>query len=257
MQYLISDIHGQSKDFKQMLKKISFDSEKDNLIIMGDIIDRGPDGIRLLEFIKPYLNNSMKLMMGNHELFAIMYLKGILHREPIFQALPQNPKIIRTLSERTWTAFGGKDTINAIKQMTVREQEELLSFLESLPLYYEIHSDFFGKTIVTHTGIDSENYVFNSDRTINVKKSIENAAINNLYNYMVGLDLHQIPKSDKERFDHYLIVGHVPCYRLNEKGNKFYRTEYYMDIDAGAGHKKQGGTLGCYCVTTDKEFYLS
>ena len=80
---------------------------------------------------------------------------------------------------------------------------------------------------------------------------------NNIYSYMVGMDLHQVPKKDKERFDQFIIVGHVPCFRLNkDMSNKFYRTDYYMDIDAGAGHMEQGGTLGCYCVTTDEEIYL-
>ena len=74
---------------------------------------------------------------------------------------------------------------------------------------------------------------------------------------MVGMDLHQVPKKDKDKFDQYLIVGHVHCFRLNkDMSNKFYRTDYYMDIDAGAGHMEQGGTLGCYCVTTDDEIYL-
>lgn len=100
-------------------------------------------------------------------------------------------------------------------------------------------------------------YVMNADGTINVKSSIKKALKNNTYNYMVGMDLHQVPKKDKEKFDQYLIVGHVPCFRLNkDMSSKFYRTDYYMDIDAGAGHMEQGGTLGCYCVTTDDEIYL-
>lgn len=46
------------------------------------------------------------------------------------------------------------------------------------------------------------------------------------------------------------------CAYVDSMSNKFYRTDYYMDIDAGAGHMEQGGTLGCYCVTTDDEIYL-
>lgn len=239
MQYLISDIHGNLHDFRQLLNKIAFDKEKDNLIIMGDILDRGPDGIKLLEFIKPYLlEKSMELLLGNHELFAIMYIKGIL-------------------DERTWTIFGGGDTVKEINRMSIAKQEELLAFLKELPYYAEISSKFLGDIVVTHTGIDCDNYVMNIDGTINIKKSIEKAIRNNLYNFMVGTDLHQIPVADKKKFDNYLIVGHVPCYRLNkDMSNKFYRTKYYMDIDAGAGHKEQGGVLGCYCVTTDEETYL-
>ena len=108
--YLISDIHGNYSDFQQILKKIAFDKEKDNLIIMGDVIDRGPDGIKLIEYIKPFLeNNSIELLLGNHELFAIYYLKGLL-------------------DERTWIAFGGEDTVKEVKQMSALEKNRLLSF---------------------------------------------------------------------------------------------------------------------------------
>lgn len=73
MLYLVSDIHGELRDFKMLLKKIRFDRRKDNMIIMGDIFDRGSDGIKQLEFIAPFLlAHSMELLLGNHELFAIM-----------------------------------------------------------------------------------------------------------------------------------------------------------------------------------------
>lgn len=238
MLYLISDIHGNLRDFIKILKKIDFSKEKDKMIIMGDILDRGPDGIRLLEYIKPYLGTSMELLMGNHELFAIMYLKG-------------------ELDKRTWTAFGGGDTVKDIDKMTLDKKNQLLEFLEGLSYYSEINSKYYGNIIVTHTGVDCENYEHNQDKTINVKKSIEKAIQNNRYNYMIGMDLHQIPASDKRKFDKYLIVGHVPVCRLNyDMSYKFYRTDFYMDIDSGSGNKDQGGMLGCYCVTTDEEIYI-
>ena len=182
--------------------------------------------------------HSMELLLGNHELFAIMFIKGML-------------------DERTWTRFGGGGTLKEIKKMNLDARKRLLDFLEKLPYYAEVSSRFFGNIVVTHTGIDCNNYVMNRDGTINVKKSIEKAIHNNQYNFMIGTDLHQIPDVDKEKFDEYLIVGHVPCNRLNvDMSNKFYRTDYYMCIDAGAGYKEHGGNLACYCVTTDKEIYL-
>lgn len=182
MLYLVSDIHGELCDFKMLLKKIKFDREKDNMIIMGDIFDRGSDGIKLLKFIAPFLlDHSMELLLGNHELFAIMFMKG-------------------TLDERMWTRFGGGDTLKEIKKMSTDNQKSLLAFLESLPYYSEISSRTFGNIIVTHTGIDCDNYVMNDDGTICVKKSIEKAVQCNLYNFMIGADLHQIPESDKKNW---------------------------------------------------------
>ena len=49
--YVISDLHGQGAAFFQMLDKINFSSQ-DKMYIIGDVIDRGPDGIKLLQFIK-------------------------------------------------------------------------------------------------------------------------------------------------------------------------------------------------------------
>lgn len=70
-------------------------------------------------------------------------------------------------------------------------------------------------------------------------------------------DLHQILEAEKKKLDTYMIVGHVPVFRLNETmTNMFYRTRYYMDIDSGSGFREQGGVLGCYCVTTDEKIYM-
>ena len=48
--YALSDIHGQGRAFFEMLEKIRF-SPEDKLYIIGDVVDRGPDGIQLLEYM--------------------------------------------------------------------------------------------------------------------------------------------------------------------------------------------------------------
>lgn len=45
--YVMGDIYGEADCFHAMLEKIRF-SEEDILILLGDVIDRGPDGIALL-----------------------------------------------------------------------------------------------------------------------------------------------------------------------------------------------------------------
>ena len=237
MQFLISDIHGDLKRFKCMLNTISFNDKSDKIIIIGDVVDRGAYSISLLKFI---MNNadSMKLLMGNHELFMLKYLNN-------------------ELNKNDWIRFGGENTLNELDRITSEEKKDLKKFLYQLEYYTEIDSKKYGKTIVTHTGVDADYYFYNNDGTINIKKSIDNAVKNNLYNYIIGTDIHYIPVSDKKSFDSFIIVGHVPCMKLNEDFSyKFYRTPYYMDIDSGAAYRKQGGKLGCYCVDTDEEFYL-
>lgn len=67
----MSDIHGQYSVFENMLKKIQF-SPNDDLYIVGDIIDRGPDNIQMIE--KVVLSDNIHLLMGNHEQMALDYL---------------------------------------------------------------------------------------------------------------------------------------------------------------------------------------
>ena len=45
--YVMSDIHGQYEKYLDMLGKISF-SEDDTLYILGDVIDRGPEPVKVL-----------------------------------------------------------------------------------------------------------------------------------------------------------------------------------------------------------------
>ena len=48
--YAISDLHGQYDIFEKLLDVIDF-SENDFLYVLGDAIDRGPDGIKILQKI--------------------------------------------------------------------------------------------------------------------------------------------------------------------------------------------------------------
>ncbi len=50
MDYAISDIHGEYNQFMQLLEKIRF-SDSDTLYVIGDTIDRGPQPIKVLQFM--------------------------------------------------------------------------------------------------------------------------------------------------------------------------------------------------------------
>lgn len=64
MIYVLSDIHGRLDRFEKMLKKIDL-QDSDTLYILGDVIDRGKDGIRILKKITEMPN--AKMLLGNHE----------------------------------------------------------------------------------------------------------------------------------------------------------------------------------------------
>ena len=47
MIYVMSDIHGNSRRFNSIMEQIKL-KDTDTLYILGDVIDRYPDGIRIL-----------------------------------------------------------------------------------------------------------------------------------------------------------------------------------------------------------------
>lgn len=78
MTYLISDIHSDYKGFLDILHKISYNNQ-DMLILVGDIVDRGAEPLRLLKYVKRMVQSEdykVILLKGNHEFFFQMYLQG-------------------------------------------------------------------------------------------------------------------------------------------------------------------------------------
>ena len=74
--FVMSDIHGCYTAFQKLLNKVGFDPEKDELIIAGDIVDRGRENYEMLEYAagKP---KSVTFLMGNHDLDFIEYVKSL------------------------------------------------------------------------------------------------------------------------------------------------------------------------------------
>ena len=73
MTYVLSDIHGNLRRFESIMKQIDLQSD-DTLYVLGEVVDRYPDGIKILWRIMKMPN--AKMLMGNHE---YRMLKAIGH----------------------------------------------------------------------------------------------------------------------------------------------------------------------------------
>ena len=114
--YVVSDIHGQYDTFVKGLEDIGF-SDSDKLYVIGDAIDRGPDGIKVLNHIR--LNANMELIIGNHE---FMMLNSITPDGKNFSG--------RDLT--LWQYYnGGEITKNQFENMSEDERKELMVWLSS------------------------------------------------------------------------------------------------------------------------------
>ena len=65
MIYVTSDLHGFSLErFLTFLSDVGF-GEDDYLFILGDVIDRGEDGVAILKWL--LVQPNVQLILGNHE----------------------------------------------------------------------------------------------------------------------------------------------------------------------------------------------
>ena len=115
MHYVMSDIHGHKDKFDCLLGRINL-SANDKLIILGDVIDRGPDGIALLDQIRQM--PQCLLTLGNHE---YMMLDAIEH--------PSDE-----LALFRWYNNGGRITHQAFLELSEENQKTILQYIHSLPV---------------------------------------------------------------------------------------------------------------------------
>ena len=71
MNYVISDIHGHYDKYRKMLEVIDF-KDYDVLYVLGDVLDRGPDGIKVLQDMM--FRPNVIPILGNHEYMAMVTL---------------------------------------------------------------------------------------------------------------------------------------------------------------------------------------
>ena len=119
----MSDIHGRFSDLMKMLEVISF-SDADELYILGDIIDRGPESAEILIWAVNDAPANIHFLAGNHEDLML----GIARRDPI--GLSMSP-------EHPWAYNGGFQTAESIVEKTTAawRQDKMLPWLESLLPY--------------------------------------------------------------------------------------------------------------------------
>jgi len=71
--FVIGDIHGCSRELHDLLDKAGLSSE-DEIIALGDILDRGPDSPGVLDFFMAHPN--ARSLMGNHERKHVRSFRG-------------------------------------------------------------------------------------------------------------------------------------------------------------------------------------
>lgn len=97
--WAIGDIQGCYDALRQLLDQCRFDPADDQLWLVGDLVNRGPQSLETLRFVRS-LGQSAVTVLGNHDLYLLMVAAGAVPRrgkddtlDPIFAA----PDVIELL----------------------------------------------------------------------------------------------------------------------------------------------------------------
>lgn len=72
--FVVGDLHGQRRELERQLEAVRFDTARDRLLSVGDLVDRGPDSLATLALVtEPWFH----AVLGNHE-FDLMHRLGLL-----------------------------------------------------------------------------------------------------------------------------------------------------------------------------------
>lgn len=77
--YAIGDIQGCCDELHELLERIGFDPAKDRLWLVGDLVNRGPQSLETLRFVRE-LGDRAVTVLGNHDLHLIAHFEGFQKR---------------------------------------------------------------------------------------------------------------------------------------------------------------------------------
>lgn len=223
MIYVMSDLHGCYEEFKQALELIQF-SQEDTMYLLGDVIDRGPDSILLLQGLMMYDN--IIPLIGNHEVMAMSLLPKLCTEitEDSYNTTIDEDDLI---SLDYWMQDGRKMTLDQFQRLDRWDMDMILDYLNEFRLIEEVC-------------ISNQNYV------------LMHAGVPDMLNRS---DLSHLRIEDCVFQttpywiqDSILVCGHTPT-----KSHLIEFDEHKISIDCGCVF---GGALGILRLDDMKAFYV-
>ena len=229
MTYVLSDIHGHLQRFESIMHQINL-QPTDTLYILGDVVDRFPDGIKILRRIMKMPN--VKMLLGNHE---HMMLNAIGDYFDV-----QSHKYMGDRELRLWYRNGGQVTHEYLKHIRKDLRAEVFAYLRQLPLNLDVEVNGIKYKLVHGSPVENymTSYYYSSKYS-----TIAEFAVWERWN-------ETMPVPD----GYVMIFGHTPTIHFNpDEPWSIWSCGEAIGIDCGSGYAD--GRLCCLRLDDMTVFY--
>jgi len=221
----MSDLHGQWDKYQKMLETIRF-SEDDVLYVLGDFVDRGENGIRILLDVMSRPN--VVSLVGNHD-WTMASLIG--YRSRLLEQI--GPEGVQDLFD-LWFSDGGLFTYMEFRALDPETKRDVLTFVNEMHYIYEVEVNgrkfFLSHTLPAYDGKP-------------LKEHPADDFLHGMPDYGVAYD-----------GDVIFVTGHTPTEIIDpDYEGRIWQGNNHVAIDCGAGF---GGKLGCLRLDDMREFYV-
>lgn len=146
--FVISDIHGHYDEFEQLLNNWN---KQDKLVLLGDLIDRGPNSLLVIEKVmalKELYGELVTFIKGNHEDMLLNYLHNPIEKQEHYYKNGGKETMQNFLAPlSSLQVDSNEDEVNYV----LSHYHHQLQFLSEAPLYKII-----GDVLFTHAGFNSQ-----------------------------------------------------------------------------------------------------
>jgi len=205
---ILTDIHGNFDTMIALLNTIPQEEKDKGIVICGDLIDRGPKSMQIVQWC---VDNNIQSVKGNHEVMMIDWISNGCK-----------------YNDRLWLDNGGLQTLDSYKE-TAEDQYlkgdvdmELLNkhalWMDSLPHYIEfpdIKNDEGRYLVISHSNVG------------NVWKERDTQKGQAQITWGRPTEIKDVPEI-------YNVIGHTP----QENGARYRKT--YSNIDTGCFYTEKG-----------------
>jgi len=250
--WAIGDIHGCYDQFMEIIGSPQI-GDDDVVVLIGDIIDRGPNSFKMLEWAMNNVNNGGKYLMlrGNHEqniiedFYALVEQRERKNRYKIKMGEePVDYKDLPIYDLRCNYDFC--EYMDRAGIITVGMAEKYIRWMEELPLYVRVTLSDKRKYVLAHAWFEGELMPDGKVRKIISDENIVWHRDMNFYHNLTEDDYRPMEEGE------ILIHGHTPVPIIRghygELANPIFR-KHSINIDGGCFLEKgYGGRLIALCL---------